>query len=176
MYLPVLLNLQLTHLNGSLVQLKHVKLFKTMSNWLLAFMEMVSILYLINGLVCLVVISATRGWGLNFISRRSISSTICHVVSFFKSYTVFLSNFKFGFFKLYFYMLKIKGLGFKMIGLRRRGLIFKLGFSHKVVVLKETDINIFYRIRSLKPRPVFTQKGISIKGERKRIKTSNKVK
>jgi hypothetical protein len=84
-----------------------------------------------------------------------------------------------------------------MIGLRRRGLIFKLGFSHKVVVLKETDINIFYRfkyalivksrqafllqrwfyiIRSLKPRPVFTQKGISIKGERKRIKTSNKVK
>jgi ribosomal protein L6P/L9E len=168
-----------------------------MSNWPLAFMEMVSILYLINGLVCLVVISATRGWGLNFISRRSISSTICHVVSFFKSYTMFLSNFKFGFFKPYFYMLKIKGLGFKMIGLRRRGLIFKLGFSHKVVVLKETDINIFYRfkyalivksrqafllqrwfyiIRSLKPRPVFTQKGISIKGERKRIKTSNKVK
>jgi hypothetical protein len=94
-------------------------------------------------------------------------------------------------------MLKIKGLGFKMIGVRGRGLIFKLGFSHKVVVLKEADINILYRfkyalivksrqafllqrwfyiIRSLKPRPVFTQKGISIKGERKRIKSSNKVK
>lgn len=159
-------------------------------------MEIVSILYLANGLVTLILISATRGWGVNYTREPGISLQNFNSLLFLKPYTSFLDNFKFGFFKPYSFNLKLKGMGFKILS-HSCGLILKLGYSHRVVVLKETEVSIFYQskqsvviksrqsyalqqwlfgIRNVKPRTLYTQKGFYIKGEKKPIKSSSKVK
>ena len=107
-------------------------------------MEIVSIFYLANGLVTLILISATRGWGVNFTTDHGICLQNLSSLLFLKSYTSFLNNFKFGFFKLYFFHLKLKGMGFKILS-HACGLILKLGYSHRVVVLKKSEISISYK-------------------------------
>ena len=173
------------------MQLIYVK-----KNGLFFWMEIVSIFYLANGLVTLILISATRGWGVNFTTDHGICLQNLSSLLFFKSYTSFLNNFKFGFLKLYSFHLKLKGMGFKILS-HTCGLILKLGYSHRVVVLKKTEISISYKskqwlivksrkayclqqwlflIFNLKPRPLYNQKGFYIKGEQKLIKSSSKVK
>jgi ribosomal protein L6P/L9E len=53
-----------------------------------------------------------------------------------------------GFYKNYFYFLKLKGMGFKLIG-HPKGVIFKLGYSHKLLVLKISDVCFFYLTKQL---------------------------
>lgn len=158
--------------------------------------ETVSILYFLNGLVILFLISATRGWGVTIIAERDFVDHKCNALLFFKSYFSLLNNFKFGFFRSYFYKVKLKGMGFKVL-VHSGGLILKIGYSHKVVILKESAVTVVYKFKQLlliksrqssciqswlynicgiKPRSVYNQKGFSIKGEKKVIKASNKVK
>jgi ribosomal protein L6P/L9E len=67
-----------------------------------------------------------------------------------------------GFYKNYFYFLKLKGMGFRVLG-HSKGLVFKLGCSHKILFLKKIDTVFFYLARLIfiiKSRCILTLKNI----------------
>ena len=111
----------------------------------------------------LLLLSISRGWGICKCLPTSIvlDNSLSHFV-FSKTHTYFLYNMCLGFYKNYFYFLKLKGMGFRVLG-HSKGLIFKLGCSHKFLFLKKTDIVFFYLARlifSIKSRCILALKNI----------------
>ena len=111
----------------------------------------------------LLILSISRGWGICKCLTTSIvlDSSLSHFV-FSKAHRYFLYNMCVGFYKNYFYFLKLKGMGFRVLG-HSKGLIFKLGCSHKLLFLKKIDIVFFYLARlifTIKGRCVLTLKNI----------------
>ena len=111
----------------------------------------------------LFILSISRGWGISKCLTTSIvldNSLSQSILS--KAHKYFLYNMCLGFYKNYFYFLKLKGMGFRVLG-HRKGLIFKLGCSHKLLFLKKIDIVFFYLARlifTIKGRCVLTLKNI----------------
>lgn len=143
----------------------------------------------------LIIISISRGWGITKIINNSLllSSSLTKVFLP-KSYLQFFSNMYLGFYKNYFYFLKLKGMGFKIIGYSK-GLIFKFGYSHKLLFLKKQDIVFFYlgkqllliksrcilllkknlvSLMKLKKRSSYKKKGIFYKGSILKVKLTSK--
>ena len=83
----------------------------------------------------LMFISNINGWGI-----QKLSST---TLNYFKSLESYLLNIFLGYLKPFFVFLKIKGMGFKSIYFKN-GLIFKLGFRHRIVLVIPYDIRLVY--------------------------------
>ena len=95
----------------------------------------------------LFILSISRGWGIFKCLTTSIvlDNSLSHFL-FSKAHRYFLYNLCLGFYKNYFYFLKLKGMGFRVLG-HFKGLVFKLGYSHKILFLKKIDIVFFYLAR-----------------------------
>ncbi len=102
-------------------------------------------------------LSISRGWGIcKCLTTSIVLDTSFSYFVFSKSHIYFFYNMCLGFYKNYFYFLKLKGMGFRVLG-HYNGLIFKLGCSHKLLFLKKNDIVLFYLTRltfSIKSRCV----------------------
>ena len=83
----------------------------------------------------LLFISNNNGWGVLKLSFTSLN--------YFKSFESNLLNIFLGYLKPIFVFLKIKGMGFKSIYFKK-GLIFKLGFRHRIVLVMPYDICLIY--------------------------------
>ena len=91
----------------------------------------------------LFILSISRGWGICKCLTTSVTldNSFSHFV-FSKAHTYFLYNLCLGFYKNYFYFLKLKGMGFRVLG-HRKDLVFKLGYSHKIL-FKKKWISFFF--------------------------------
>ena len=124
----------------------------------------------------LLFISNNNGWGVLKLSFTSLN--------YFKSFESNLLNIFLGYLKPIFVFLKIKGMGFKSIYFKK-GLIFKLGFRHRIVLVMPYDIcliyltkhklqiagrlysnlvNLEYSISNLRKKNSYKKKGIFRKG------------
>jgi ribosomal protein L6P/L9E len=122
------------------------------------------------------------------------SYTCFKSIFFSETYSCFFSNLFLGFFRNYFYFLKIKGMGFKMIG-HMCGIIVKLGYSHRILYTRQKEIALTYlnrrllkiegrslsliktslfRFIKLKKRSIYKKKGIFLKGSILKIKLTSK--
>jgi hypothetical protein len=96
----------------------------------------------------LLFLSITQGWGINFIDTPLILVNKFKLIFFSKAQLCFISNMFLGFFKNYFYFLKLKGMGFKML-YHFSAIIFKLGYSHRVLFIRQKEIAFTYLNRTI---------------------------
>lgn len=99
------------------------------------------------------VISITHGWGIFKLQYNIILNRLQHIQIFlikkkYKSYTSFLKLIFFGFYQNYLQHFQIKGMGFKTIRLGFN-LIFKLGYSHRILYYCQQNLYLFYRNRQI---------------------------
>jgi ribosomal protein L6P/L9E len=141
----------------------------------------------------LLYISISQGWGLTKINSKLFMPKF--KFSFFsKVHTCFFFNVFLGFFRNYFYFLKLRGMGFKFL-YHSLGIILKLGFSHRVFLVRQLEISFLYlsrrsfrlegrsltiikdslfRFMRLKTKSVYKKKGIFLKGSVLRLKITSK--
>jgi ribosomal protein L6P/L9E len=142
-------------------------------------------------LLCL---SISQGWGFTKICNRLSSAESFKLLFFSNAQTCFLFNMFLGFFRNYFYFLKLKGMGFKMI-CHPLGIILKLGFSHRAFLIRRQELafvwlnrhylriegrslilikNSMFRFMALKKKSVYEKKGIFLKGSTLKFKVTSK--
>jgi ribosomal protein L6P/L9E len=141
--------------------------------------------------VCL---SISQGWG-NEGGYRLVSAGISLKFIFFsKVHLYFLSNLFLGFFRNYYYYLRFKGMGFKMIG-HLVGIVLKLGYSHRVLFIRQKEIaftylnryllklegrsislikTILFNFLRLRKKSAYKKKGIFLKGSILKLKITSK--
>lgn len=141
----------------------------------------------------LVILSISQGWGL-----LKVDSDIDFITINYKkivnSYKKLIINFLLGFYRFFSQFIKLKGMGYKSIILSSK-LIFKLGYSHRILYKVYKDIkllyiskqlllfvgrsinkikNIVYNLQCLRKANVYKKKGIFLKGSIIKIKQSSK--
>ena len=105
-----------------------------------------------------------------------------------------ISNLVFGFYKQYFIYIKLRGIGYKSVFLKKT-IYLKIGYSHRVVIATKYNIKLKYisrrlfllvsrdicvlknmlqYIQKVKNRGVYKKKGIYLKGTIFNIKDSGK--
>jgi len=57
-----------------------------------------------------------------------------------KGYSQTLQIYFFSFYKNYFHFVKLKGMGFKIIMINKKVLLFKLGYSHRIIVQLSSNL------------------------------------
>jgi ribosomal protein L6P/L9E len=85
-------------------------------------------------------VSSTVGWGLNVLKKVDLFPQIFNSLLLSKPSTSLFNNFKMGLCKIFLYVLKLKGMGFKML-VHDKGIIFKLGYSHRILFLSQKEIS-----------------------------------
>ena len=137
-------------------------------------------------------LSISQGWGIN---KILVSGNISFKVIVFSTIQlVFFSNLFLGFFRNYFYYLKLKGMGFKMLS-HAVGIIVKLGYSHRILFVRQKEISLTYlnkyllkiegrhlmllktvlfQFMRLRVRSVYKKKGVFLKGSILRFKITSK--
>lgn len=143
----------------------------------------------------LLFLSLSQGWGINKVYSGLIpGNTRFKLVIFSKVKWAFISNLFLGFFRNYFYFLKLKGMGFKMLS-HTIGIILKLGCSHRLLFIRQKEIaltylsrhllkiegrsltllkTILFQLMKLRIRSVYKKKGIFLKGSILRFKVTSK--
>jgi ribosomal protein L6P/L9E len=139
----------------------------------------------------LLTLSISRGWGILKLSQMQMRNSFqdCSVLRYSLLFNIFL-----GFHKNYYYYLKLKGMGFKTAG-NSLGVNFKLGYSHKLILLRIRDIcffimtkqllrivgknssfldNLIASIVKLRKTTVYKKKGIFLKGSISKLKLTSK--
>jgi len=147
----------------------------------------------------LIIVSNNQGWSLIKIKSNSILSRnnklYCYdTLMKFNSYNSYFSMIFLGFLQNYSQYIKLKGIGYKVTVLNSN-LLFKLGFSHRILHLLITDSRITYlnkqwlRIenrslfllkevififQTMRKSNSYKKKGIFLKGALIKIKFNNK--
>jgi ribosomal protein L6P/L9E len=142
----------------------------------------------------LLFLSIAQGWGITKIRSKVSFDNSFKSIFFSETYSCFFSNLFLGFFRNYFYFLKVKGMGFKMIG-HIFGIIVKLGYSHRVLYSRQKELAFTYLNRhllkiegrslsliktslfqfiQLKKKSIYKKKGIFLKGSVLKIKLTSK--
>jgi ribosomal protein L6P/L9E len=141
----------------------------------------------------LLYLSISQGWGITKIQHNTFIEYF-RFTFFSNVHSCFFSNLFLGFFRTYFYFLKLKGMGFKMIW-HLQGIILKLGYSHRVLFIRQKEITFTYlnrhllkiegrslsliksslfRFMLMKLKSVYKKKGIFLKGSILNIKITSK--
>jgi hypothetical protein len=148
----------------------------------------------------IVIISAFRGWGLFVVKKKylviGLKNVLCwslggEAVVFERS----LLSAIFGFFKNYFQYLALLGMGYKVAGYLGNKMLFRLGYSHRILLLIGLRFQVLYLSRQLfrvesrvlvcvkqlsflirKQRllSVYKKRGLCFKGEALSLKESSK--
>ena len=137
----------------------------------------------------LFILSSHFGWGLFKINKSDIS---CNRLK--KSVISLWYNQLFGLLRNYKMFYQFKGMGFKIF-VPSLGLIFKIGYSHRIFVAKHREVKYFFIIkkllfiqsrnantfmnlihwlRNLKHNSIYLKKGIYIKGFLYNLKMTSK--
>ena len=111
-----------------------------------------------------------------------------------KAYILFISNLFLGFYRNYVYFLKLKGMGFKMLW-HFGGIILKLGFSHRVLFIRQKEVlftylnrhllkvegrsllfikTILFKFMRVRIKSVYKKKGVFLKGSLVKFKVTSK--
>jgi hypothetical protein len=143
------------------------------------------------------ILSASKGWGLLNLKYRVglVKNTEMHLFpAHDKSSINWLKSILFGFQKGYFQYIHLKGMGFKFI-IVKNVIIFKLGYSHRILFLSNVDTQVIYLSKYLikidcrsitqlkqivhsflkiRKKNAYKKKGIFIKGSIIKLKLSSK--
>jgi len=147
----------------------------------------------VQGNSFLLILSVSQGWGVLKLTYKSILLSSSLEDNFVQGYPLLFNTFL-GFYKNYYFFLKLKGMGFKVIP-HSKGVILKLGYSHKVLLLKTRDVCFFYLTRrsfqikgrsgfylkslvysliQLRKTTAYKKKGIFLKGSVVKLKLTSK--
>jgi ribosomal protein L6P/L9E len=142
----------------------------------------------------LLFLSISQGWGVTKICSKLLPRYGFRFIFFSKVHSCFFSNLFLGFFRTYFYFLKLKGMGFKML-FHLQCIILKLGYSHRILFVRQKEITFTYLNRRslkiegrslsliktslfkfmlLKRKSVYKKKGIFLKGSTLSFKITSK--
>ena len=152
-----------------------------------------------NSIFLSLFISCLRGWGLFNLNSKCVLTSKYSLLNYSftyatKGYFICLSVYCLGFYRNYFHYIKLKGMGFKAILIKKQ-LLFKLGYSHRIIVHIKTNVKFWYiakqvfRIESrdfstlkqfifsvfnFRKVGVYKKKGLYLKGSLIKLKLSSK--
>ena len=106
------------------------------------------VLYFIktNYVNTIISISSVLGWGVTCFTNKLVFNSNIHSILFNKTFGSYFNNFQLGFRNMYCYILKLKGFGLKILK-HYKGLILKLGYSHKILFLFTQSVSLIYTNR-----------------------------
>ena len=143
------------------------------------------------------ILTVSKGWGIMILEKNFFLVKKKEIFPYLlkeKSYLSLLRNIFLGFYKGYSQYLKLKGMGYKFMTVKKN-LILKFGFSHRIVFMNYTNIyckfitryllrfesrslctlkKIYQIFTKIRKNNTYKKKGLFFKGSVTTIKTSSK--